>query len=152
MSTPWNASRPASKFRFTRPLDRPRSRRTVALSRFHPVCPERIAPDLRRKLSCDGEGLREADVGILVRPVLRVVLQVVGPVGLRVAPDGVRAEPVADDVVDLAIREERTVRGLVHEDGEAELPGADHEEGHEDRERVRPSATSANEANDDRPS
>src|SRR5581483_6640220 len=63
--------------------------------------------------------------------------QVVGAIRAEVAPDRIRADPVADPVVPAAIPKERPVRGLVHEDGEAELAGADDEERHDDGERVR---------------
>jgi hypothetical protein len=43
------------------------------------------------------------------------------------------------------------MRGLVHEDGEAELPRADDEEGHDDRQRVRPARDERERGPDDRP-
>ena len=66
-----------------------------------------------------------------------MMLQVIGPVRVDIAPDRIGAEPVADDVVPPAAPEERPVRRLVHEDREAELPPADDEEGNDDGQRIR---------------
>ena len=118
-----------------RPAEVPPERRAGPLP---PRLPGEVPPDLPPKARArHGERRREAQIRVLRGAGLRMVLQVIRAVRVQVAPDRVRTEPVADDVVQPVVPEERVVRGLVHEDGEAELAPADDEERDDDAQRVR---------------
>ena len=58
------------------------------------------------------------------------------PVHVRAQIDRVAPEPVADEVVELAVLEKRMVCALVHDDGEAELSRPDDEQRQEDGEDI----------------
>jgi hypothetical protein len=117
--------------RVLRDLHDPGRHADVALQRELEALPARlpaeIAPDLPAETAPrDRERRREREVRIVGRPGLGVVAEMVVPVREHVEIDRVRAEPVPDDIVPAAVAQQDAMRGLVHEDREAELPAADH--------------------------
>ena len=64
--------------------------------------------------------------------------QMVVPVAVELCQNGPSTEPFPDEFIDCPRLEQRVVRGLVHEDREPQLPGADHDDGKGERQRVGP--------------
>ena len=124
----------------TRPRERPRSRRSVARNRFQPGLAREIAPDLPPQAGArDRERRREAEVGILVRSrSWRGAAGGRGGTGGGRSRSDTRTSQLPTQSFSAPVAEERAMRGLVHDDGDAELAGADDEERRHDRERIRP--------------
>jgi len=66
------------------------------------------------------------------------MLEVIGAIRVEVAPNGISAQPVARPVIQFPVREQGSVRGLVHQDCEAELAGGNQKQRGENREQIWP--------------
>ncbi len=73
----------------------------------------------------NGEGRTEAEIGVGGGLRVAVVGEVIGAIGLEIGADRRGAKPLADAVVRLAVFEQQPVRGIVHQDREAELTTAE---------------------------
>ena len=86
----------------------------------------------------DWKRIRENKVGIVFGLRIQMMLEMVGTVRERIGHDRISEEPLADEIIELGIFEEEFVRAVVHEDGEAELAGADDRERKDEGDRIGP--------------
>ena len=96
----------------------------------HPLFEEGLAGEVAADLAAqggagDGEGGRQHEIGVLGLLRIFVVRQMVGAVGGERGSHGNRAQPLAEDVIQPPVQRQAAVRGLMHQDGEAQLAGTD---------------------------
>ena len=119
-----------------------------------PLLEEGLAGQVADDLAAQGGAAHrkrggEDEVGVFRLLGVFVVGEMVGAIELQRGPDGRGAQPVAEDVVEPGVRRETAVRGLMHQDRQAQLARADDGDG--DRDQPRPEHPGGDGQGDHRP-
>ena len=121
-------------------------------SLFHESLAGEVADRLAGKTFL-GDRKRRGQRQIRILRLLRksMMLQVVGAVAGKIGPNRHCAQPLPDPFVDRLVRMQAAVRGLVHQDGEAQLPRADDHHRDQPRQRIGPDRHQRNRCRDGAP-
>jgi hypothetical protein len=87
---------------------------------------------------CDRKRRRQDEIGIVLLLCARMMLQMIAAIGAGLGENRIGAEPLAQGQIDLLVRRQASMRAVVHQDREPELPRTDDAHRQQKGQRVRP--------------
>src|SRR5690606_26205197 len=96
-----------------------------------------VAKDLPLEaLARDGKGRSQTEVRVFLLLRMHMMLEMIAPIGARLRHHRVGAEPLAEKGVELLVLCQHAMRPVMHQNGKAKLPRADHHDGEDIGERI----------------